>query len=368
MPGGSRGIRNDKESSAMNAFVFSLKSGNSFSGVLLLVPHRTILLPALLLIFVCHPIAVGQSDDFNDGDDNGWVRYDPLGTATFSFINDNFGGKAYRIQSAASTNASSGTGRALGYRTNVYDDFYAAVDLVSWDNTLNQAFGLLFRANKVGSSTSTGYLLNYDPQQSAGGRGQIQINAITNEALVEPTLATANLTLQPGRLYRLVLTAGGSDFSAQVSALNDLTFPLVSFKGNARVYLNAAVGLFNLYHEILITDPNAGGADSTFDNSYVPAVAPFSVVFPATPHPIPHMPQVVDRLPRTDANNFYPYTNGISFTATTLTTNVINSNAIRLYLNAADVSSGLAMSGTASNLSVTFNGLAQNNVYEARIV
>ena len=55
----------------MNAFVFSLKSGKSFSDVLLLVPRRTILLSALLLIFVCHPIAVGQSDDFNDGDDSG---------------------------------------------------------------------------------------------------------------------------------------------------------------------------------------------------------------------------------------------------------------------------------------------------------
>src|SRR5436309_12741488 len=66
----SRGIRNDKESSAMNTFVLSLKTDNSFSGALLLAPRRTILLPALLLVFVCHPIAVGQSDDFNDGDDN----------------------------------------------------------------------------------------------------------------------------------------------------------------------------------------------------------------------------------------------------------------------------------------------------------
>ena len=351
----------------MNAFVLSLKRDNSFSGALLLAPRRTILLPALLLVFVCHPIAVGQSDDFNDGDDNGWVRYNPLGTATFSFItNDNFGGKAYRIQSAASPNASSGPGRALGYRTNVYDDFYAAVDLVSWDNTLNQAFGLLFRANNVGPTTTTGYLLNYDPQQSAGGRGQIQINAITNEALVEPTLATANLTLQPGRLYRWVLRAVGSDFTAQVYDLNDLTYPLVSFRPNDPVYLNGSAGLLAFYHGNLITDPNAGRADSTFDNYSASAVAPLSS--PGTPHPIPHMPQVVDRLPRTDANNFYPYTNGISFTATTLTTNVINSNAIRLYLNAADVSSGLAMSGTASNLSVTFNGLAPNKVYEARIV
>src|SRR5207247_8672484 len=98
--------------------------------------------------------------------------------------NDNFGGKAYRIQSAASPNASSGPGRALAYRTNVYDDFYAAVDLVSWDNTLNQAFGLLFRANNVGPTTTTGYLLNHDTKPRAGGRGQINVNYISNDAML----------------------------------------------------------------------------------------------------------------------------------------------------------------------------------------
>src|SRR5207247_2300042 len=107
---------------------------------------------------------------------------------------------------------------------------------------------------------------------------------------------------------------------------------------------------------------NAGRADSTFDNFSATAVAPISVAAPGAPHPIPHMPQVVDRLPRTDANNFYAYSNGISFTATTLTTNVINTNATRLYLNGADVSSGLATSGPASNLSVTFSGLTSNTV------
>src|SRR6266542_2443405 len=167
----------------MNAFVLSFKSGRRCSGVLLPVPGRTILLPAVLLIFACQHIAFGQSDDFNDGNDNGWAHFDPFGTATFTFPNDNFGGKAYRIQCAASPNASFGPGRVSGSRSNVYDDFYAGVDLAAWDNTLNQAFGLIFRAANIGPGTNTGYVLNYDPQQSAGGRGQIQFNAVTN---VEP--------------------------------------------------------------------------------------------------------------------------------------------------------------------------------------
>jgi len=152
----------------------------------------------------------------------------------------------------------------------MYDDFYAAVDLAAWDDSLNQAFGLIFRTGTIGPGTTTGYVLNYDPQQSASGRGQLQINAVASEAPVDPTLATANLTLQPGRLYRLVLTAVGSDFTAQVYDFNDLTYPLVSFRGNDPgndpAYLNGTVGLFNFYRGNLITGPVAGRADSTFDN------------------------------------------------------------------------------------------------------
>ena len=60
-------------------------------------------LASLLIFSACVAFtpdrAVAQADDFNDGNDTGWVRYDPLGTvglgpmATYSFPN---GG--YRIQ------------------------------------------------------------------------------------------------------------------------------------------------------------------------------------------------------------------------------------------------------------------------------
>src|SRR4030095_5278837 len=43
-------------------------------------------------------------------------------------------------------------------------------------------------------------------------------------------------------------------------------------------------------------------------------------------------------------------------------------NALKLYLNSADVSSGLSLSGAASNVDVTFNGVSSNTVYDARIV
>src|SRR6185295_6529962 len=67
-------------------------------------------------------------------------------------------------------------------------------------------------------------------------------------------------------------------------------------------------------------------------------------------------------------SNFYPAALGITFNARTLTTtNTINTGATRLYLNGVDVFSGLIITGTATNASVSFNGLTSNAVYNARI-
>jgi hypothetical protein len=114
------------------------------------------------------------------------------------------------------------------------------------------------------------------------------------------------------------------------------------------------------------TNSVTGKTDVTFDNYYASTNGPILVDFQRTPHPVPNMPQVANRTPATRAN-FYAYTNGLSFTATTLTTNAINSSAIRLFLNGANVSSTLAMSGPSNNVDVAFNGLMPNTVYDARI-
>ena len=316
------------------------------------------------------PRAAAQQDDFNDGNDAGWVHFglNAVGAAaTYSFPDVGPGDKAYRVQSPAPPIPDAGPARSFSYRTNVYTDFYAAVDAAGWDNTLNQAFGFLFRASNIGLGMTDGYVMNYDPNQGAGGRGQIQINAVTGES--PTTLAGGNISLVPTHRYRFVLTALGSSLTGQVYDFNDLTQPLVTIAPDDPTYGSGVVGVFNFSRVNAATYTNqiTGKADSTFDNYYVSTASPDSVAFPATPHPIPNMPQVVERSPSAGAN-FYPSTNGISFTATTLTTNVINTNAIKLYLNGADVSLGLSMSGTASNVDVTFSGLNSNTVYDARIV
>src|ERR1041385_1378625 len=93
------------------------------------------------------PNLQAQSDDFNDGNDSGWIRLNVLadygGVNTYSFPDGPFG-KAFRIQCntsipLAQACGACGTARTVVYRTNVYSDFYIAVDLVNWDNSLDQA-------------------------------------------------------------------------------------------------------------------------------------------------------------------------------------------------------------------------------------
>src|SRR6266478_2668357 len=108
--------------------------------------------------------AAAFRDDFNDGDDSGWTRYEPLAAAgapgIFSFPNG-----TYRIQASPSPDpASLGPGRAGTFRADqVYSDFIIAFDLVGWDNSLNQSFGTMARASASGPGSLSGYLFTYSP-------------------------------------------------------------------------------------------------------------------------------------------------------------------------------------------------------------
>ena len=122
------------------------------------VPCRWFVLATVTALLLPVPAARAQSDDFNDGNDTGWTHYSPLSVVgaggTFSFPN---GG--YRIQAPASPNrAQVGPGRAGSFLTNnTYSQFYVSVDLVDWDNTRDQAFGILSRASNVGLGATNGY-------------------------------------------------------------------------------------------------------------------------------------------------------------------------------------------------------------------
>src|SRR5262245_40355161 len=131
---------------------------------------RPLALPmaALFAVFLTANLrASGVSDDFNNGNDAPWTRYDPFADilgqtsyASFSFP----GGNSLEISSPVSPNPDSlGSARAADVRADVpQTDFYETVDLVGWNNNLDQIVGLVARATTVGLGTTNGYLFVYN--------------------------------------------------------------------------------------------------------------------------------------------------------------------------------------------------------------
>jgi len=182
----------------------------------------------------------------------------------------------------------------------------------------------------------------------------------------------------PGRTYRLVfsntntLEQSPQFYTASIYDVNDLTRPLLSMTGddsyNANYLYIPQYGYVGVFAFKLSNNDYDPTVDVTFDNFYVGEGPPATAVLPpAIPHGKWGVPQVINRVPAS-FQNFHPAASGIAFQATTLTTtNAINTNAIKLFLNGVDVSAGLVVSGFATNVTVTYSGLASNTVYDARI-
>ncbi len=312
-------------------------------------------------------------DDFDDGNDDGWTRFDPLNSAgvagpvEFSFPNG-----AYRLVAPVPAVGAAGPARAFTYLAGQeYTDFYAAVDIVNWDDSINQAFGILGRARNIGLGQTTGYVCNYDPNQT-GSRpgGQFQMNRVTGEA-EDGTIAAADIKLISGRSYRFVCIGAGATLSAHVFDLEDLTSPLVSIAANganddrAVTYPEGAFGLFNFYRGDA-TDP-IGIPDVTFDNFEVHAANPFPSLLPGIAHGKPGLAQVIHRSPSANAN-FYSASQGIRFTVSTLSDEEsVDPSSITLVLNGDDVTDQLDVSSSAGGYEAVFSGLRPNETYQAVI-
>ncbi|MHB8523110.1 MAG: carbohydrate-binding protein [Limisphaerales bacterium] len=324
----------------------------------------------LLAITAWQFSASAQVDDFNSGTDTNWTRFDlsaaSLPAASYSFPTDGFGGKACRIQAPAPPVPDAGPARAFSYRKDVtYTDFYVAMDIVAWDNTLDQAFGFLARASNINLGQTDGYVMNYDPNQGSGGHGQFQINRIEQEA--PTTICAANVTLDPTHRYRFVLTGDTNGvFTGRVYDLADLTAPIATISATDTTFTSGYLGVFNFSRVDAAdyTNPTTGKTDSTFDNYLATTLAnaPTNVAFPGTDASVPGTPQVVNRSPLSNTN-FYPATNRLSFTAATFSTNTIST--IRLILNGND--NRFTILGS-TNVSYTSPTLLPSTAYNASIV
>src|SRR6266850_3297209 len=261
--------------------------------------------------------AAAQSDNFDSGTlSSAWTKYQFFGQSyTFPTVGN---GKGLRIQ-ANPAPGSAPAAAAIG-QTNQYTDFYVAVDLVNWA-VKDQAVVLLGRwvpGGAAGLAGGAGMIANYDAQQdgeNAGDRkgGQFQINAVF-PGFATSTKAAAEISLEPGRSYRLILKAVGSLYTAQVYDLHDLTQPLVTIQADDPTYASGQCGFLSFSR-----NGTTGTTDVTIDNYYAGATDPNPATPPVLAHSIPATPTSNPPFPPPRFQNFHNPASGISFTARTYT-------------------------------------------------
>jgi len=210
--------------------------------------------------------AVTIVDDFNDGDDAGWTRYDPIGTAlggsfaSYSFPN----GNSYRNQAPGSPNPALGPSRVGSYRGDInQSQFVNTIDIVDWAVGTTQTFGLVSRASSFGPGTTTGYAFTMCDQCDF-----IQINRITNEAFSGPTSdpdnsgsSFASVAIDPANDYRLVFSGSGSSLTGEIFDITDLNTALATVTATDATYQSGNPGLLAAAFA-----GTTNATDATFDN------------------------------------------------------------------------------------------------------
>jgi hypothetical protein len=207
------------------------------------------------------------SDNFNDGNADGWQLHNPLGVADFTFP----GGDRFRMQTGLAPGFPNfGPGRAAAFRTELdLAQFHISVDIADWLNS-NQFFGIVARARQIGPGTLDGYLFDYSPNWFSNPPfARLGIDRIDNEG--RTSLAELRFDpLDPFDQFRLVFSGDGNNFTGTVYNVNDLSQSLVvPLIANDSTYASGAPGIFvvgSLVTNIL--------TDVTFDNFVVAVPEP----------------------------------------------------------------------------------------------
>lgn len=343
----------------------------------------------LSIIALALGLATGLSasvitDDFNDGNDDGWTRLDSLAQAVdlglipgpvAPPVEWTFPDGAYRIHAPAPAIEDLGPARAFSYREDAESaDFYVAVDILDWRDDLDQAFGFLVRGSNIGIGQTLGYVVNYNPLQDIEDepRGEFQINKVTDEA-EDGTLVNAEVKLQAGRSYRFAAMFEGSTLKGYIYDREDLSRPLVEITVEDSSYPSGMAGVFTFYRGDNSSDPQ-NVADTTFDNFYwTDELAGIKAMLPATTvEPFGGI-DLVEKTPESDAV-FHPAAEGVRlvFNAEDDSAEVPSPRyQFELTLNGNDASSQLEVektleSGSTYRFVVTYEGLQPNRPYEAQ--
>ena len=216
---------------------------------------------ALALAFFVPARLRAQQDDFNDGDDVGWLQYDPLGSQVGAPQNTwSFPPGKYRLQAAPTPDPRGGPGRVGSLRQDVsYTNFHLEVDLLDWNPTRTNAFGLIARVQPSPAfGTLSGYVFGY-----VSGDNYLAVVRVDGErtrgiagSLPFPIVLTA------GHGYRLTFTGRGAQLIGRLYGLGDMDHPLAEVHANDSTYAGGTAGLL----AFSVNGGAYGPVDVTFDN------------------------------------------------------------------------------------------------------
>ena len=217
-------------------------------------------------------IGLAQTDNFNDSNDVGWTHYDPLGglgapAASFTFP----GGNSYRIADPARPSGFQGAGQARAgalYSASNYTDFYIEVDLLNWNNSIDQAVGILARITSPGLGMTDGYAFTIQVTDT-----DISISRLVGEAPTDLPGSSKNFVPDPSKHYRMVFIGRGTHFIGRIYELPNVDTPVITTTGDDAMFPNGINGLV-VADLTSVNNPVGVGADATFDNYRALSVEP----------------------------------------------------------------------------------------------
>jgi hypothetical protein len=212
--------------------------------------------------------------NFDNQSDAGLTRYNPLAAfgqgGSYSFPQLSPGNFGYQLtQAGLPSNNPAGRARMGSSVTGLsFGAFVQAVDVVNFDPTLGQVFGLGTRVNNIGLGTTSGYALVYvTPSGHGTNMGEFGFDIVTNEAATDIG-TSALVTLQSGHSYRFVLQALGSNLTGQLFDLTNLATPLATANATDSTYAIGTAGVITAAGDAMPTS----GINVTFDNLLVQTV------------------------------------------------------------------------------------------------
>ncbi len=228
---------------------------------------------ALLLIGSVLPQLMAQTDNFNDGNDSSpvfWQRYslpaEYYGATTYTFPDDEKGGKAYSLTAAPTGADPYGLKNARGASfpplSGYTNRFYMATDLLAWSTVGRPNVGFMWYVHDVGLGKTDGYVATY-----SHAYGNLYISIATNEAQEAYFCRLEDGTTKFDPTNRIRLTASSHDGYTFVFTAYNLLEPQTPWASTIGVDTTwLSVGGYSGYIIMNEDYPADYGVSATFDN------------------------------------------------------------------------------------------------------